>query len=64
MECNRREKVAEMPGLLDWHVLRISRSINYVRTILTYIIKRGVSETIRWLCLKRIYEKRVILLIR
>jgi hypothetical protein len=53
MGCNRREKVAEMPVQLDWHVLRISRSINHVRTILTYIITRGVSETIDWRCLKK-----------
>lgn len=46
MGCNRREKVAEMPVQLDWHVLRISRSINHVRTFLAYIVRRGVSETI------------------
>jgi len=47
MGCNRREKVAEMPVRLDWHVLRISRSINHVRTVLGYISTKGVSESIR-----------------
>jgi len=47
MGCNRREKVAEMPVQLDWHVLRISRSINHVRTVLSYISTRRVSESIR-----------------
>lgn len=53
MGCNRREKVAEMPVQLDWQLLRISRSINHVRTVLAYIVRRGVIETIRRLCLKK-----------
>jgi hypothetical protein len=53
MGCNRREKVAEMPVQLDWQLLHISRSINHVRTVLAYIVTREVSETIRWLCLKK-----------
>jgi len=47
------EKVAEMPVRLDWHVLRISRSIKHVRTILAYILTRRVNETIDLLCLKK-----------
>jgi len=57
MGCNRREKVAEMPVQLDWHVLRISRSIIHVRTVLSYISTRRVSESIRRLCLKSIFLK-------
>jgi hypothetical protein len=52
MGCNRREQVAEMPVRLDWHVLRISRSINYVRAVFGYISIRKVNESIRWFVLK------------
>lgn len=53
MGCNRRENVAEMPVQLDWHVLRISKSINHVRTVLAYITPQGVSESIHSDSLKK-----------
>ncbi len=53
MGCNRRVKVAEMPVKLDWHVPRISMSINHVRDIIVYITMMRVSESICWRCLKK-----------
>jgi hypothetical protein len=46
MGCNRRVKVAEMPVFVDWHVPRISQSINHVRAVLVYIATMKVSESI------------------
>jgi len=50
---------------LGWHVLRISRSINYGRVILGYKYRVGVSESIHSDCLKKkIVKQRMILLIK
>jgi hypothetical protein len=63
MGCNRNDKVAEMPVQLDWHVLRISKSINHVRTVLAYIITRGVNESIHSHCLKKSGARRSVILL-
>jgi hypothetical protein len=63
MGCNRRENVAEMPVQLHWHVLRISKSITHVRTVLAYIITRGVSESIHSDSLKKSDARRSVILL-
>jgi hypothetical protein len=46
MGCNRIDKVAEMPVVGDWQILRNFRSIDHGMAILAYISSRGVSESI------------------